>query len=75
MGALVFEPAADIALSAGDIALLTLAREVRTDVEDRDIAALTKLALIGGLPQGARPKALVQYDAGSGSASTRQHIV
>jgi serine/threonine-protein kinase HipA len=70
MGALVFEPAADIALPVEDLALLTLAREVRENVEDRDVAALTQLAVIGGSPQGARPKALVQYDTGSGSIST-----
>jgi serine/threonine-protein kinase HipA len=70
MGALVFEPAADIALPVEDIALLTLAREVRENVEDRDVAALTQLAVIGGSPQGARPKALVQYDKGSGRIST-----
>jgi serine/threonine-protein kinase HipA len=70
MGALAFEPAADLAMPAEDVALLTLAREVRIDVEDRDVAALTQLAVIGGSPQGARPKALVQYDTGSGSMST-----
>ena len=70
MGALVFEPAADIALPAEDVALLTLAREVRAGIEDRDVAALTQLAVVGGSPHGARPKALVQYDAGSGHIST-----
>lgn len=70
MGALVFAPAADIALPAEDVALLTLAREVRAGIEDRDIAALTQLAVVGGSPQGTRPKALVQYDAGSGHIST-----
>jgi serine/threonine-protein kinase HipA len=70
MGALVFEPAADIALPVEDVALLTLAREVRANVEDRDIAALTQLAVIGGSPQGARPKALVQYDPDSGRLGT-----
>jgi serine/threonine-protein kinase HipA len=70
MGALVFEPATDIALPAEDIALLTLARDVKTKVEDQDIAALTQLAVVGGSPQGARPKALVQYDIGSGRLGT-----
>lgn len=70
MGALTFEPASDVALPAEDVALLTLAREVKTDVEGRDVAALTQLAVIGGSPQGARPKALVQYDPGSGRIST-----
>ena len=70
MGALVFEPAADIALPDADVALLTLAQEVRAHVEDRDVAALTQLAVIGGSPQGARPKALVQYDVVSGHIST-----
>lgn len=70
MGALAFEPATDVALPADDVALLTLAREVKADVEDQDVAALTQLAVIGGSPQGARPKALVQYDPGSGRIST-----
>ena len=70
MGALTFEPAADIALPASDVALLTLAREVKTVVEDRDSAALMQLAVIGGSPQGARPKALVQYDPAAGFIST-----
>nr|MBP7526051.1 HipA domain-containing protein [Propionivibrio sp.] len=34
-------------------------------------AALRELALTGGSPQGARPKALVQYDAATGQVSTR----
>ena len=70
MGALVFEPATDIVLPAEDVALLTLAQEVRADVQDKDVAALTELAVIGGSPQGARPKALVQYDTDSGRIST-----
>lgn len=71
MGALAFEPAMDSLLQAPDIELLTLAREVQAVVADRDSAALKQLLVLGGSPQGARPKALVQYDDGAGAISTR----
>jgi serine/threonine-protein kinase HipA len=72
MGALVFEPAANIELPPPDLALLTLAKEVQTVVADRDTAVLRQLVVIGGSPQGARPKALVQYDAATNFVSTRE---
>jgi serine/threonine-protein kinase HipA len=71
MGALAFEPATDTILETPDLELLALAREVQAVVADRDTAALKQLLVLGGSPQGARPKALVQYDAAAGSVSTR----
>lgn len=71
MGALAFEPAMDSTLETPDLELLALARQVQAVVADRDTAALKQLLVLGGSPQGARPKALVQYDAAAGAVSTR----
>jgi len=70
-GALTFEPAMDSALETPDLELLALAREVQAVVADRDTAALKQLLVLGGSPQGARPKALVQYDTAASAVSTR----
>lgn len=70
MGALTFEPATDVELPETDIQLLTLAQEIKSVVADRDTAALKDLILVGGSPQGARPKALVQYDLAAQCIST-----
>jgi serine/threonine-protein kinase HipA len=72
MGALAFIPVADTGLVPADFALPMLAREVQAVVADRDTAALRQLLLIGGSPQGARPKALVQYDSATNFVSTRE---
>jgi serine/threonine-protein kinase HipA len=61
-GALTFEPAADMELSSCNLALLDLAREVKAVMAGRESTALKELALLGGSPQGARPKVLLQYD-------------
>ncbi|HEX8887351.1 MAG TPA: type II toxin-antitoxin system HipA family toxin, partial [Noviherbaspirillum sp.] len=71
MGALAFESATDITMETPDLELLALARQVQAVVADRDTAVLKQLLLLGGSPQGARPKALVQNDADAGSVSTR----
>ena len=70
MGALTFAPASAAALEVADLALLALAQDVRDVVNDKDERALQQLVLVGGSPQGARPKALVQYDLGTGAMST-----
>lgn len=70
MGALVFQPSLDIALPSSSLALLTLAKEIKAVVADKDSAALRQLVLLGGSPHGARPKALVQYDPASQIIST-----
>lgn len=48
-----------------------MARESERVLAGESQVALRKLALIGGSPQGARPKALIQYDARSDRISTR----
>lgn len=65
MGALAFEPPADLELEHDDLTLRQLAEAAR-DVTLRqaqgerslDTRALETLALVGGSPHGARPKAL-----------------
>lgn len=62
LGALSFEPADEQVLVAQELALLTLAQAAQTLMSGKDSDALRQLALLGGSPQGARPKVLVNYD-------------
>ena len=71
MGALRFAPAQPRDADEPDWNLLALARESQRALSGEARAALRELALTGGSPQGARPKALVQYDAPTGQVSTR----
>lgn len=71
MGAMRFVPAAEPDAEEPDWSLLALAKESERALAGEAGAALRELVLTGGSPQGARPKALVQYDAGSGHISTR----
>jgi serine/threonine-protein kinase HipA len=71
MGALRFVPATPPDAEEPDWNLLALAKESERALAGEAGAALRELALTGGSPQGARPKALVQYDAASGHVSTR----
>lgn len=67
MGALAFEPAEPQALGPADLTLLQLAKEVESVVGDKPVEeALHHLLLLGGSPQGARPKVLVTFDPASG---------
>lgn len=70
MGALTFMPADEMSLLREDVALLELAREVRTVIAGRDGDALRELAIVGGSPHGARPKVLINYVPSSGMVST-----
>jgi serine/threonine-protein kinase HipA len=70
MGALVFEPPEDVGYPPHDVSLLALAREVRHIVAGEESAALEELVILGGSPQGARPKALVNHDPGAGTITT-----
>jgi serine/threonine-protein kinase HipA len=70
MGALAFEPPADLLLEREDLALRQLAEAARDVIDDRDTRALETLALVGGSPHGARPKALVNFDRSSRTIST-----
>jgi serine/threonine-protein kinase HipA len=69
VGALRFVPAMEPDAEEPDWNLLALARESERALAGEAGAALRELALTGGSPQGARPKALVQYDTGSGHLS------
>lgn len=72
MGALRFAPADESQTQAVDWNLLTLAQESKRLQAGEPRVALRELALTGGAPQGARPKALVQYDAANNTVSTLQ---
>lgn len=71
MGALRFIPARDADAQEPDWSLLALAEESARALAGDAATALRELALTGGSPQGARPKALVQYHLSSGQVSTR----
>ncbi len=70
MGALVFEPADDGEIQPERLSLLTLSKQIRHIVAGGESDALRQLVLIGGSPQGARPKALVYYDINTGIVSS-----
>ena len=54
-----------------DLTLLDLAHGIQDVVEDKDTIFLRALALMGGSPQGARPKVLIYYDAARNLMSNR----
>ncbi len=70
MGALRFVPAREPDALQPDWGLLALAEESARALAGDAGAALRELALTGGSPQGARPKALVQFDVATGQVST-----
>lgn len=70
IGALVFEPHEDFREDFGNVSLRAIAREVEQFVSGHESESLMRLALIGGSPHGARPKALVNYQPASGLVST-----
>ncbi|HSI58798.1 MAG TPA: type II toxin-antitoxin system HipA family toxin [Ideonella sp.] len=74
MGALAFRPSDDLSASSDDMSLLELARASHEIIEDKDTAALKALALVGGSPHGARPKALVRLDENTATVSTREDV-
>lgn len=71
IGALRFAPATSSDADEPDWSLPALARESERALAGGAGVALRELALAGGSPQGARPKALVQYDAATAQVSTR----
>ncbi len=72
MGALSFEPAEEGMVPEETLALKALAKEIaqaRSDEADEGAQTddkLRRLLLLGGSPQGARPKVLVNYNARTG---------
>lgn len=71
MGALSFRPDAAVDLGTEDLTLLELAGQVQEVVHDKDASALATLAKLGGSPQGARPKVLINYDPQGQLVSTQ----
>ncbi|MCQ4164889.1 type II toxin-antitoxin system HipA family toxin [Tahibacter harae] len=69
MGALSFVPAQEWEAPAEELDLLALARESQAVLAGEGSADLLALALAGGSPQGARPKALLQVDPASGAVA------
>lgn len=81
MGALSFEPADEDLLPAEKLHLKDLAKEVMvlqtvesTDSEKAD-AQLRHLMQLGGSPQGARPKVLVDFNNRTGAISSGMPLV
>jgi serine/threonine-protein kinase HipA len=70
MGAFAFVPAEELERDPADVQLLALAQASQMVLAGKDSAALKQLALLGGSPQGARPKVLVQYDPARDRIST-----
>ena len=70
VGALSFVPADAEPLPPADLQLLELARASRQVLAGKETDTLLALARTGGSPQGARPKALVQYDPAGKHIST-----
>lgn len=70
MGALIFEPADLVAAECNDLELVQLARDAALVLANEDAdEALRHLLLLGGSPQGARPKVLVNFNSASGRIS------
>lgn len=70
MGALSFEPAEPLELPTEDVDLLSLAQGAQSLMSGHDTDVLRSLVLMGGSPQGARPKVLVDYVPSTGVMST-----
>lgn len=70
LGALRFVPAANSEVNAPDWSLLTLAQHSMQMLNGEARSVLRELAITGGSPQGARPKALIHYEPGNGAIST-----
>lgn len=71
MGALRYEPMNEMDEEKPEWDLLALAKESERVLAGEAKVALRELAVAGGSPQGARPKALVQYDRATGEVNTR----
>ena len=69
MGALTFEPDTGEPLTAHDVSLLNLAKQVERVMRGASAAVLRELLYLGGSPQGARPKALVNFNPKTGHLS------
>ena len=72
MGALTYAPASEMGAGDSAMTLLALATEVQALLEDDGHVVLGELARVGASPGGAKPKALVYYNAETNQMSTQQ---
>ena len=70
LGALTYEPATQEDMVAEGVDLQAMALQATQVLMGQDIDTLKRLALLGGSPQGARPKVLVFYDPDTSQMST-----
>jgi serine/threonine-protein kinase HipA len=70
LGALTYEPDTQGDVLPDAVDLVTLAKETALVLQGEDTQTLQKLAMLGGSPQGARPKVLVFYDPVTSRIST-----
>ena len=70
MGALTYEPDSQGDVLPDTVDLVALANETALVLQGADTETLQRLALLGGSPQGARPKVLVYYDPAMARIST-----
>ena len=70
MGALTYAPSMAQELDAPELTLLELAQEVQAVLANDGHQVLAELARVGGSPGGARPKANVFFNPGTGQMST-----
>lgn len=70
MGALTYEPDTQVDVLPDTMDLVALANESALVLQGEDTETLQRLALLGGSPQGARPKVLVFYEPKTAHVST-----
>ncbi|MCF9047445.1 type II toxin-antitoxin system HipA family toxin [Acinetobacter nectaris] len=70
MGALSFEPIASESILTENIPLIQLAKEITEVLQGEGSEFLQHLLIMGGSPQGARPKALVYREPTTNNFST-----
>jgi serine/threonine-protein kinase HipA len=70
MGALTYEPDTQGDVLPDTMDLVALANESALVLQGEDTETLQRLALLGGSPQGARPKVLVFYEPKTAHVST-----
>lgn len=70
MGALTYEPGTQGDVLPDTMDLVALANETALVLQGEDTETLQRLALLGGSPQGARPKVLVFYEPKTARIST-----
>ncbi|PPT92913.1 phosphatidylinositol kinase [Xanthomonas arboricola pv. arracaciae] len=74
MGALAFAPPQNESAETVDWSLPQLAKAAQ-NVSNDDVKALRALALAGGSPHGARPKALITFDPVTRTVSTAENAI